>query len=156
MKPRVSVGASKKTPSARPQSSQGVPKPRLVRKVILAVGGAFPKTTWPWVKNLGSKPRLLGRYPWHPAGKDGYIPCTHSVFKLLWYFAGAPTQGYIVGTLENNGYSFWNPSKWKQGRKLAVPSCFNLDPYPLCRKLSCPHRGEQKQVSANGSLGWHP
>ena len=42
-------------------------------------------------------------YPWHPTGKDGYKPCMYHIvyLKLLWYFAGAPTQGYIVGTLEH-------------------------------------------------------
>ena len=31
---------------------------------------------------------------------------------------------------KNGVTPFWNPSKWNQGLKPAVPWCFNFDPYP--------------------------
>ena len=52
-----------------------------------------------------------------------------------------------------NGYPFWNPSKWNQGLKPAVPLGFSFDPYRVSpRSRRSPRTEVQAQARVSGFL----
>ena len=54
---------------------------------------------------------------------------------LLYRFCVASAWVGLLILWIKNGYPFWNPSKWNQRLKPAVPWCFHFDSYSFCGLL---------------------
>ena len=113
---RCCCSGSFRPPGSSPAMGN-TPKPRspLGKPDWLSTLGSGGQTTCPWAGT-----------PCIPLEKMAiYHVCTHSVFQLLWYFAGAPTQGYIVGTLDRGTHASKQPW-WEKERGNMISTWLTL------------------------------